>query len=421
MWIALVRTSRFMTALRVLLSEGSSLTARETLTCLGPLGYRIEVVDPDPMCVARFSRWTSRVHRCPCSGEDPQGYLRAVGAVVRDRGIDVVLPTHEQAWLFAAGAELGYRLPVAVARAEAFDRVQGKIAFAGLLDELTLPQPQWRLVHGEADLVGFPAPYWLKAPFGTAGRTVRAVTDDRSRAAASEALLAGGRGPLMAQRPAEGQYAQVQALFAHGRLLAVHTSALRGIGMGGSAAARVGVDHPVVRAHVAMLGEALDWHGGITLDYFHVGGAPSYIECNPRTVEPGNAAASGVNLPQLQIAVTRGETQTSAARTGGAGVRTHGLLALLLGRADAGGSRLDLLGELGAAIRGTGIYADSAEQLTPLRRDPPSLVALAAVLAQLLISPRRAAGIAKGAIRRYSVGVEALRLLRADASPESPR
>ena len=31
----------------VLLTEGSSLTAREVVTCLGPLGYQLEVLHPD--------------------------------------------------------------------------------------------------------------------------------------------------------------------------------------------------------------------------------------------------------------------------------------------------------------------------------------------------------------------------------------
>jgi hypothetical protein len=67
-----------------------------------PLGYRVEVLDPDPLCIARFSRWVQRVHRWPASGSDPLGYLDLVKRVVDERQIDVVLPTHEQAWLFAA-------------------------------------------------------------------------------------------------------------------------------------------------------------------------------------------------------------------------------------------------------------------------------------------------------------------------------
>ena len=65
----------------------------------------------------------------------------------------------------------------------------------------------------------------------------------------------------------------------------------------GAAAARLSTDHPAAREHAARLGEHLRWHGGMTLDYFHVHGQPQFIECNPRTVEPGNAARAGVNLP----------------------------------------------------------------------------------------------------------------------------
>ena len=171
--------------MRVLLTEGSSLTAREVVTCLGPAGHHIEVLDSDPMCLARFSRWVRRLHRCPRSGDDPVGYLSALEGVAADRGIDVVLPTHEQAWLLASARPLlGAAVRVAVAPASAFDRVQSKLAFARLLDELGLPQPRWRVIRSPDDLAGFPSPYWLKAPFSTAGQGVRQVVDGRSRDAA---------------------------------------------------------------------------------------------------------------------------------------------------------------------------------------------------------------------------------------------
>lgn len=117
----------------------------------------------------------------------------------------------------------------------------------------------------------------------------------------------------------------VAGLFAYGRLVAVHCSERTGIGAGGSAAARVGVDHPVVREHIARLGAHLGWHGGLTLDYLHVEGVAQYIECNPRTVEPGNAAASGVDLPRLTIAISRGEKLPEATVVGRPGHRTHNL------------------------------------------------------------------------------------------------
>jgi hypothetical protein len=49
----------------VLFSEGSSLCARQALSALGPLGYRIDVCDPNPLCLSRFSRFVRRFHRSP--------------------------------------------------------------------------------------------------------------------------------------------------------------------------------------------------------------------------------------------------------------------------------------------------------------------------------------------------------------------
>jgi hypothetical protein len=124
----------------------------------------------------------------------------------------------------------------------------------------------------------------------------RVPADERSRADAQHELLDQASGAVMAQEPAVGQYGQVQGLFDRGRPVAAHTSVQTGIGIGPSAAARLSVDHPRPRRDIATLGEALTWHGGLTLDYLHVRGNPSYIECNPRTVEPGNAAASGLSF-----------------------------------------------------------------------------------------------------------------------------
>jgi hypothetical protein len=138
---------------------------------------------------------------------------------------DPVLPTHEQAWLFAAGRHLPPdEAPIAVAPTAAFDRVQGKLDFARLCDQLDVPQPRWWTVAERPSDV--PYPHWVKAQYGTAGRPVRRVADAEHEERAIRELSRPGD-PLMGQVPAAGQYGQVQALFERGRLIAVHTSAAR--------------------------------------------------------------------------------------------------------------------------------------------------------------------------------------------------
>ena len=152
-------------AARVLLTESSSLTSREVVACLGPAGYQLELLDPDVLCLARFGRWVRKVHRCPHAGADPLGYLDRLDEVGAQRRIDVELPTHEQAWELAGARPLlapGVR--VAVAEPAVFERVQSKVAFAQLLDELGLPQPQWSVVNDASDLDGMPFPYWCRRP-----------------------------------------------------------------------------------------------------------------------------------------------------------------------------------------------------------------------------------------------------------------
>jgi hypothetical protein len=51
--------------LRVLLSEASSLTAREHLSVLGPTGMDIGVATSNRLAIARFSRWCHHTVRVP--------------------------------------------------------------------------------------------------------------------------------------------------------------------------------------------------------------------------------------------------------------------------------------------------------------------------------------------------------------------
>ena len=97
--------------MRILLSEGASTSAREAITALGLAGHHVEVCDPDPHCLARFSRFVRKLHRCPPLGADPQGYLAFILERIAGGQFDVLLPIHEQGLLLAkcAGADCAPR------------------------------------------------------------------------------------------------------------------------------------------------------------------------------------------------------------------------------------------------------------------------------------------------------------------------
>ncbi len=144
---------------KILLSEGSSLSSREAITALGLAGHRVELVSSNPMCLGRFSRFVSRVHRAPASGADPDAYLAAVIEVVKTSKVDALLPVHEQAYLFAAAhRQLPSRLGIALADFEAFEQLQSKASFAALLTQLKVPQPITDIVRS-ADEFAADRPY----------------------------------------------------------------------------------------------------------------------------------------------------------------------------------------------------------------------------------------------------------------------
>src|ERR1700675_4919724 len=133
--------------LHVLVTEGSSTSAREAITILGLSGHRVEVCDPSPYCLARFSRFVRKFHRCPGMRDDPAGFLSFVEKLLAAQHFDVLLPIHEQGFLFARVRQrLEDRVGLALPDFESYRTAHSKAGFSRLLDQLDLPQPATRIV-----------------------------------------------------------------------------------------------------------------------------------------------------------------------------------------------------------------------------------------------------------------------------------
>src|SRR5258708_36635107 len=91
--------------LRVLVSEGNSTSAREAVTILGLSGHLVEVCDPSPWCLARFSRFVQKFHRCPGLLADPDGFPRFVEELVAPRHLVQLLTCPQWEFLFARSQE----------------------------------------------------------------------------------------------------------------------------------------------------------------------------------------------------------------------------------------------------------------------------------------------------------------------------
>src|SRR4051812_27529055 len=147
--------------LRVLVPEGSSTSAREAITILGLSGHHVEVCDPSAHCLARFSRFVRKFHRCPGLRNDPAGFLAFVEQLLARGRFDVLLPTHEQGFLFArARQRLQGRVGFALPSFESYRTAHSKAGFSRLLDQLELPQPPTRIVRSAQalrDAISYPS------------------------------------------------------------------------------------------------------------------------------------------------------------------------------------------------------------------------------------------------------------------------
>ena len=121
--------------------------------------------------------------------------------------------------------------------------------------------------------------------------------------------------PLLVQDVVEGEPSSAQAVFADGRLIASHAYRQIARGGGGGTSIKESVSHPVVRGHLARIGEHLHWHGALSVDYIvdPASGTPYYFDCNPRLVEPMSAVFAGLDLVDVLLRVSRGETAVAVA------------------------------------------------------------------------------------------------------------
>jgi predicted ATP-grasp superfamily ATP-dependent carboligase len=158
--------------LRLLVSEGSSTSAREAVTFLGANGHIVEVCDPSRWGLARFSRFVRKFHRCPGLRDDPAGYLAFVEELLAAQQFDGLVPTHEQGFLFARVSErLAEKVGLALPSFASYRTAHSKAGFSRLLDELSLPQPKTHIVKSEHELrcaISFPGV--IKTSLGTASR-----------------------------------------------------------------------------------------------------------------------------------------------------------------------------------------------------------------------------------------------------------
>jgi predicted ATP-grasp superfamily ATP-dependent carboligase len=406
------------------MSEGSSLSARESLTALGRAGFHVEVVDANPLCLARFSRSCRRWHRVPSFGLDPEGYLTCVSELLEGGGFDVLFPAHEQAYLFARYVEsLSRSTHIALPSFVVFDRMQSKVGFARLLQELELPAPHTAIVFDEPGLreACRSLPVYIKSAFGTATRGLFLVKSDADREYALENVRARFADGVVVQKLVEGHLERAQTVFDEGRVVAFHACRQVEEGVSGGDLVKESVRRDDVREHLRRIGTHLGWHGGLSIDYIiDAEGIPRYIDSNPRLAETGNALAAGLNLPALLVQVSLGEHPPEQPASSPR-IRSFMTIQALLRSARDGRSRRSVMRATIDLVLRRGVFADGREELTPRSDGMRSLLPLGAVAMALLVHPSSWQGLSSATVSGYAATDRVVEFVRRSPATQATK
>jgi len=401
--------------MRVLMTEGASSSARQALYGV-PRSATVDLCAPSWMVQCRFSSRVRRVLVAPWVSGDPFGFLTFLREQVAGGRYDVLLPTHEETYLLSRFRdELGQQIGLAVPPFAAIRRVLGKIQFAEFAEEIGLPTPATKIGTADEVLTNPPAfPCFLKTEFGTASQSVRRVDDLASLRAAIADLRSGGTDEsnerLLLQQPASGIHCTVQSVFQEGRLIGIHMAQAEEVGFLGTPMVRIGCRHPGVEEDVRRVGESLDWHGPIFLEYFFDpnSGKSSFIEVNPRIGEVSNAWLSGTNLVEATLRIALGQ-RCDPLPPGRLGVRSHAGFVWLILEAAEGGNRRAVWRRARYIRRLSRLTPAVENETTRFRDDPLSLLPAIKTYAHLLCSPPAAQQILTGTVDAYALSRNAVR------------
>ncbi|WP_424636689.1 hypothetical protein [Embleya sp. AB8] len=392
------------------------MTSRQVAVAVGRSGHAPAVLAAPGRPLLGRPRSVGAAFDVPAFGADPWAWLAAVEAVLRAEPFDVLLATHDHVAALTREPEriTAHGTGLAVPPFAALRRVADRAAAASTLTEIGMPQPAGTVVVRSAEELRQVAdpPLFVKTLLGShrveRREQLLRLADELDQGGA----FVDGAGVLV-QEPAEGPVLSAQAVFEHGRLIAVHAyEHLHG------PAVKRSVVVPEVREQVAMLGGHLGWHGGLSLDAVRTArSGPAWLDVRPYLAEPGNAAASGTDLVAALIAVSRGETPASLP-WGRADVRTRQAHAGLATAARTGRRRA--AHELARiALRATP-YRDTTEETLSLRHEPQRIGGSLLLTATLLTAPTRTLARIDAQQATAAMSPATWRRIQAGAPPRVP-
>ena len=295
---------------------------------LGKQGIDVYCGEEAPFAPSFFSKYCKGNFRYPSVSKDPEGFLDALEAKVKElkppEGVPYVLmPVHKETWLIAQHRErFEPYITVPLTTHENMALVHDKGRIPDLAEKLSVPIPPTHRFKSVDELYqgmpGIKFPVFLKVREGASGVGIEKCKTPEQLSAAYKRFVDGFKlGPdeqPLVQEAVPGTDYCVTMLFNQGKCVAkMSYGNLRQFPREtGASALRESVPLPEAEEHGVRMLEDLNWHGIAELDFRQEeGGTPYLIEINPRFFGGlSQAVASNVDYPYLLYKIAAGEEIT---------------------------------------------------------------------------------------------------------------
>lgn len=262
----------------VLLTLGRLPKALDLARGFSRAGCRVLVADPFGRTLTGASRHVAREFAVPAPSAGKAAYCAAIAQIVKDEGVDLVVPVSEETMHVAFARDLlGPGVRLFTMPPDQVIALHDKAEFVRMAQALGLGVPETQaLGTPEALALAQGGDVVVKPVFSCSGRGMRIVRCGGGLPAADPAT------PTIVQRFVEGQEFSSCTIAHDGRSIA--TIVYRGTVMAGSVAISFErVERPAISDWIETFVRANGWSGFIAFDFIvDAAGTVRAIECNPR-------------------------------------------------------------------------------------------------------------------------------------------
>ena len=262
----------------VLLTLGRLPKALDLARGFSRAGCRVLVAEPFGRTLTGASRHVAREFGVPPPTAGKARYLEAIARIVKDEGVDLVVPVSEETMHVAFARDLfDPRVRLFTMPSDQVIALHDKAEFVRIAQAIGLGVPETHTLGSDgAQSLAQTGDVVVKPVFSCSGRGMHIVRSGSALPPFDPAT------PVIVQRFVEGQEFSSCTIARDGRVVA--TMVYRGTVMAGSVAISFErVEHPAIRGWIDAFVKASAWTGFIAFDFIvDAAGTVRAIECNPR-------------------------------------------------------------------------------------------------------------------------------------------